>query len=248
MTPGDVVAAYHQVLRDNNFSPDLEIYAKKTREWKRNFHVTPAQYANELSLFKKCQIEDVYIFPNKKQAVVRYRLTDNTCAPYFLVMEDGAWRLDFVTMFQTIKFNFDNQWRFTEIYKNPYIDAFDIWAFDANGFPILMPQYTQQTCKPPYQDPHCYCASSHKKRWGTRIISNDYARVTMVAEICPGSFMDQAGFQFNDIILNWNGLYRPDQYTITDAMDRLVPGQTFKVKIWRNGLVSALLLTAPPSL
>jgi uncharacterized protein len=134
MSPLDVVAAYHQALSQGNASPSLSIYSRATQNMKKSWVVTPAQMRMELSMYQSCQIDKVAVAG--QMAFVRYGVRQRQCAPYFLVKEDGEWKLDFSTMMQVIRFNIDNKWHF-DMGKTPQsiLNEFSDWRFDENGYP-----------------------------------------------------------------------------------------------------------------
>ncbi|MBA4741127.1 MAG: TPM domain-containing protein [Azoarcus sp.] len=135
-SPLETVARYHEALREGNAAPDLPIYSRASRELRGSWTVTPAQMKNELRAYSTCTLDRVVeLEEDQPLAVVRYGVTQRQCAPYFLVYEDDAWRLDFVTMMQSLRFNIDNFWRMEPGAPSPYAKAFSDWRFDDKGFP-----------------------------------------------------------------------------------------------------------------
>ncbi|MCC6758865.1 MAG: TPM domain-containing protein [Candidatus Omnitrophica bacterium] len=136
MSPQQVVDAYHQALAQGNASPDLSIYSRATKDLKRSWVVTPAQMKMELNTYQSCQVDKVSTAQNGQMAFVRYGVRQRQCAPYFLVKEDGEWKLDFSTMMQYIRFNVENKWHFDMSRVSPSVlSAFADWQFDKNGYP-----------------------------------------------------------------------------------------------------------------
>lgn len=137
-SPKQVVAAYLEAMNRRNGDPDLSIYSQETKNMMHSWTVTPAQMDNVAKTFARCdinaeQIEGTY-------AVVRYAAGDRQCSPYFLVLENGAWKLDLTMMQKAIRFNHRNEWHFDAGYaleKSPYGFAFTDWSFDRNGFPYV---------------------------------------------------------------------------------------------------------------
>jgi hypothetical protein len=84
--------------------------------------------------YAKCTHQKTFI-ENNKLSVVRYRQEDRTCAPYFLIFENGGWKLDLTMMQKAIRFNHMNEWHFDRAATHPYGFAFQDWSFDTNGFP-----------------------------------------------------------------------------------------------------------------
>lgn len=133
--PADVVDAYIDAMRQHDASPDLDIYSAATKDMLRNWHVNNAQMDNVVRDHKTCSAPDSYANQAGTHAVVRYGVDERLCNPYFLVMEDGAWRLDLTMMQSGIRFNNKNQWHFVMSAKHPYWFAFADWRIDDNGFP-----------------------------------------------------------------------------------------------------------------
>ncbi len=127
-----VLELYVQAMSERNADPNLSIYTKDTREWKKEWVVTNSQMARSESSIKSCGKGTA--IKSDKLAVIRYNLANRECHPFYFVFEDGAWRMDFLTMMQTIRFNHRNLWL---LYRkdHPYMFAFKDWIFDKNGFP-----------------------------------------------------------------------------------------------------------------
>ncbi|MEZ5838938.1 MAG: TPM domain-containing protein [Hyphomicrobiales bacterium] len=132
LAPEAVVDAYIAAMAAGNTSPDLDIYSRASRAMLANWTVTPAQMDNVVSAHAACPLDRV--LAEGDRAVLRYAASARTCSPYFLVREDGAWRLDFTVMQGTIRFNHRNEWHFTGA-GHGYGFAFRDWRFDRNGFP-----------------------------------------------------------------------------------------------------------------
>jgi len=226
LSPEDVVVAYHKALADKNASPDLDIYSRATQEMKRKWVVTPAQMANELRAYKSCDIDKTVYVGTQKMAVVRFKVDQRKCAPYFMVYEGDAWRLDFKTMMENIRFNIDNDWRFDMQKALPYVDAFDDWSFNKDGYPFPL----------------------RKMRWGLTINTNYRTSVTTVSKIYTGTPAESMGLQVGDVILSWGGYRKPDHKKVVTLMDRAADGEQITVEVMRDGLALAVTLTAPPKL
>lgn len=224
LSPEQVVEAYHTALANGNTSPDLAIYSRATQELKKQWVVTKGQMANELSTYKQCTVDKAVILGTKDRAVVRYKVDDRKCAPYFLVMENGAWRLDFSTMMQSLRFNVSNDWHFDMRSPIPYAEAFQDWSLDANGYPFAQP----------------------KMRWGMTV-STDYNQgVTWISKIYPGTPVASMPLKEMDVILKWDSLERFDHRDIFHSMGELETGKTIQVEIWRDGKQLKLNLVVPP--
>ncbi|MCM2344323.1 MAG: TPM domain-containing protein [Alphaproteobacteria bacterium] len=224
MTPEQVVAAYHFALSKGMKSPDLDIYSANTQALKRKWVVTPAQMKNELNAYRKCKIDKTLYVKDGQRAVVRYKVEQRKCAPYFLVLEDGSWRLDFRTMMENIRFNIDNDWHFDMARPLPYADAFLDWDFNKDGYPF--PQ--------------------RKLRWGLNINTNYRTGITTVHKIFPDTPAVSMGLQEGDVILSWDGIKQPDHKQVTASMDSLEEGKIIVVEVTRDGQPLTVNLKAPP--
>lgn len=134
--PSQVVAAYLSAMEQRNGSPELSIYSEDTKSMMRKWVVTPAQMDNVAKTFAKCRAEAAKVQGDR--AVVRYPVEERPCSPYFLVLENGAWKLDLTMMQKAIRFNHRNEWHFDPNYapgSEPYGFAFSGWRFDRYGFP-----------------------------------------------------------------------------------------------------------------
>lgn len=228
-SPEDVVALYHKALAEGNTAYDLPIYSAATQKLRQSWVVTPAQMKNELTAYKNCKIDKAIILKNGKQAVVRYRIDDRQCSPYFLVMEDGAWRLDFATMMKHIRFGISNSWHFDMKQEIPFAEAFADWKLNHNGYPFPLP----------------------KMRWGINIrtVSDQQGKlITYVEKIYPDTAATSMDLQENDVILSWDGMENPFHKQVADSMGSLEEGTVIKVKVWRNGQELNLNLKAPPKI
>lgn len=132
LSPYQVLGLYAQAMADRNNDPDLSIYAKDTRKWKKDWSVNNTQMANSERGLKICGKGK--LIEGKKLAVIRYSPANRECHPFYFVFEEGAWRMDFLTMMQTIRMNQRNLWHFSRM-DHPYMFAFKDWRFDQNGYP-----------------------------------------------------------------------------------------------------------------
>ncbi len=226
MQPEDVVALYHKALEEGNSAYDLPIYAASTQDMKKTWVVTPAQMKNEFEAYKKCDIDKTIILKEKSLAVVRYKVDQRQCAPYFLRLEGGQWRLDFLTMMYNIKFNVSNEWHLDMNKPWPYGDAFLDWSFNKDG----------------YAFPHT------KMRWGIMTATDQERKVTYVKKIYPDTPAVNMALKENDIILNWDGMDEFDYRKIWYNMDGKEEGQVIKVVVMRDGQKLAVELKAPPKI
>lgn len=224
MSPEQVVAAYHYALEKGMAQPDLDIYSRATVDLRRQWVVTPAQMRNELAAYKKCNIDKTVYMGTRELAVVRYAVDQRKCAPYFLVFEDGAWRLDFVTMMQNIRFNTSNDWRLDMTKVLPYADAFLDWDFNKDGYP-----YPQR-----------------KLRWGINVNTDYRKRITTIHKIFEGTAASAMGLQEGDVIVNWDGIKNPDHKQIVKNMDIVAEGKPMAIQVMRDGTPLTINIKAPP--
>ena len=132
-TPLQVVESYHERMGRRDARSDLALYSSATVSMLRNWVVTPAQMDNVAKTYRACTVDGVH--SRADAAVVRYRVDQRQCAPYFLRREDDAWKLDLATLSSTIRFNHDNEWRFEPPLPGDYAFAFEDWRIDRQGFP-----------------------------------------------------------------------------------------------------------------
>jgi uncharacterized protein len=131
--PLRVVETYHERMARRDARSDLALYSRDTIAMLRNWVVTPAQMDTVVKTYRGCSVDGVRF--RADAAVVRYRVDERRCAPYFLRREDGTWRLDLATSSSAIRFNHENQWRFALPLPADYGFAFEDWRLDGNGFP-----------------------------------------------------------------------------------------------------------------
>jgi uncharacterized protein len=133
LDPLQVVDTYHERMASRDARADLSVYSSDTVAMLRAWVVTPAQMDNVARTYRGCTVDGVHI--RSEAAVVRYRVDQRQCAPYFLRREDGGWKLDLTTLASSIRFNHENQWRFQTPLPDDYAFAFEDWRIDRNGFP-----------------------------------------------------------------------------------------------------------------
>jgi uncharacterized protein len=134
-TPEATVAAYLEAMAARNPNPDLALYSAATRAMLAGWVMTPAQMDTLSRTYRDCAAEPVRLDPTGTRAVIRHPATERRCAPWFLVREDGHWRLDLATASAAIRFGRSNAWHFAAGAAHPYAFAFEDWRFDRNGFP-----------------------------------------------------------------------------------------------------------------
>jgi uncharacterized protein len=134
-TPLETVDAYLDAMRARNGSPDLDLYTEETRGILRDWVVTPAQMDAVARAYARCRAEPVRLDEADGRAVVRYPVAARRCAPWFLVHEEGRWRLDLATAQRALAFGAGNAWHFARGADHAYGFAFADWRLDRNGYP-----------------------------------------------------------------------------------------------------------------
>ncbi len=134
-SPQQILDLYTWTLEQRNANPDLDIYTRATRQWKKTWVVTPAQMNNEFQSLKRCGKGETKIKGN--YAVIRFGppKSKRECNPFFFEKEDGVWRMNFLMLMKAVRFNHRNEWHFDLSTKHPYGFAFTDWSFDRYGFP-----------------------------------------------------------------------------------------------------------------
>lgn len=133
LAPREIVERYLQAMAARDSRPDLAFYSADTTRMLQSWVMTPAQMDNLARTYRTCTMDAVRV--RDGLAVVRYRIDQRACAPYFLTREDGEWKLDLMMLSSAIRFNHNNHWRFQTPISHAYEFAFDDWRFDRNGFP-----------------------------------------------------------------------------------------------------------------
>ncbi len=133
-SPQSVVDAYLKAMADYDANPSLSIYTDASKKMMKSWRVTKGQMRNVYNTYKKCTIDGTKT--RGDYAVVRYNVRQRQCSPYFVRVENGAWKLDLTVMMRGIRFNHKNAWHLDAKKLNPrYIFAFADWKFDKNGYP-----------------------------------------------------------------------------------------------------------------
>jgi uncharacterized protein len=129
----EVVGAYHERMAQRDGRPDLPFYSAATVAMLRNWVLTPAQMDNVVRTYRDCMVDGVRTHGDV--AVVRYRVDQRRCAPYFLRREGQAWKLDLAMLSAAVRFNHENQWHFASSQPDEFSFAFEDWRVDDRGFP-----------------------------------------------------------------------------------------------------------------
>jgi uncharacterized protein len=134
-SPEETLQAYFDAMAAGDIRPDLPIYSAATRRMLKGWVMTPAQMDNVVRAYRGCRTDRSEPNQAGNRAVIRYRIADRACAPFFFRVEGGRWRLDLTMMQSAIRFGRSNAWRFADGPPADYAFAFTDWAFDGNGFP-----------------------------------------------------------------------------------------------------------------
>ena len=134
--PIETVTAYHRAMARHDGRVDLDIYSEDTVKMLENWTVTTSQMDSVASEATQCHIDKSVI--SGDLAVVRYKVRERQCAPYFLIKEYGIWKLNLTMMQKAIRFNHRDQWHFdlnNPSAMQPYKFAFTDWRLDKHGYP-----------------------------------------------------------------------------------------------------------------
>lgn len=224
-SPAQVVELYLHAMKERLGSPDLPIYSDSTKRMMANWTVTPAQMDNVANTYARCPVEGVKVGggPYAAYAVVRYDIDDRQCSPYFLVQENGGWKLDLTMMQRAMGFNHKNEWHFRGAVPAEYAFAFNDWNFDQHGFPHQAP----------------------KLRWAVTATSapDGWTYVTWVGE---ASAAEKMGLQVGDRVLKWENIERPFHTEISKRLSDVGEGDLVTVIVNRGGQDITLRMKAPP--
>lgn len=226
-TPNEVVDSYLAAMKARNSNPDLPIFSEDSKQMMRSWVVTPAQMDMLSGTYAKCKLEKTIISEQRGRAVVRYYSPDRLCSPFFLVKENGNWKLDLTMMQKAIRFNHMNQWHFDMNAKHDYEFAFVDWSFDKNGYP-----------------------TAKKLRWGMswQSFSEPTSKqlFSVVTWVKKDSFAEKTGLKVGDIILKWNDSALPDFSTIQKLIDMADEGTPYSITLQRGTAQVTLTGKSPP--
>jgi uncharacterized protein len=137
-TPSETLDAYLAALEARRAGPDLALYSRETQAMRPPPALTPAQMAQVARSHRACGGRETWIGgPDNARAVIRYAPEQRQCAPWFLVREDGAWRLDLAAGQRALAFDEQRHWRLAEREAAGYGFGFTDWRFDDQGVPII---------------------------------------------------------------------------------------------------------------
>lgn len=137
--PLATVQAYLAAMKARDARPELPIYSAESQKMLAGWTVTRAQMDNLARTYQDCPPPETRLLAGSARAVVRYPVGERRCAPWFLVQEDGAWRLDLTMLQRAVRFNHRNEWHLAAGVSHEYGEAFTDWRFDGNGFPHPAP-------------------------------------------------------------------------------------------------------------
>jgi uncharacterized protein len=134
-SPEETLQAYFAAMAERETRTDLPIYSSATQRMLKGWVMTPAQMDNVVRAYRGCRTDRSLANRFGNRAVIRYRVSDRACSPWFFRVEGGRWRLDLTMMQSAIRFGRNNAWRFAAGPPADYAFAFNDWVFDSNGFP-----------------------------------------------------------------------------------------------------------------
>jgi uncharacterized protein len=137
-TPTATIDAYLAALEVRRAGPDLALYSRATQTAGTRPALTPAQMEEIARTHRACAGRETWIGgPDNARAVVRYSPERRQCAPWFLVRENGAWRLDLAAAQRALAFDEQRHWRLADRDAAGYGFGFTDWRFDDQGVPIV---------------------------------------------------------------------------------------------------------------
>lgn len=221
-SPETALQAYLQAMADRNADPDLSIYSDASRAMLQKWVVTPAQMDSIVKAYRNCHAEAAKYNDEQSLAVIRYPVSERSCAPWFFERQGDRWQLDLTGAQRYVRFGRDNSWHFDwrVLADHPYRFAFADWGFDNRGFPQAM-------------------------RWNLTVASDEEGTV-WVERTGAGSAAEAFGFLANDTLLRWNGEELHHHRQVMRAMQAAEPDSTVTVDIVRNGQTLTLEGKAPP--
>jgi uncharacterized protein len=134
-TPEATLNVYFELMGERNGAPDHDLYTPETQAMLRRWVMTPAQMDTLVKFYRRCQADPARLDASGHRAVIRYRIKDRACSPWFFAKSDAGWQLDLIAMQQAIRFGRNNEWHLAPGADQTYAFAFSDWTFDAHGFP-----------------------------------------------------------------------------------------------------------------
>lgn len=138
-SPQDIINLMFEKTRHRVSDWTLPIFASSTRSQLRDHKATVAQMDNGVRVYNVCGKPQVLYDKSGYFAVARYRPDQRLCAPWFLIKEDGIWRLDILAHAYGLRNNFSNEWFFDGTTNDnpmiyPYWFAFKDWYITKKGY------------------------------------------------------------------------------------------------------------------
>lgn len=138
-SPQDVINLMFEKTRHRITDWTLPIFASSTRSQLRDRKATVAQMDNGVRVYDACGKPTIQLDRSGYFAVARYRPDQRLCAPWFLMKEDGIWRLDILAHAYGLRNNFSNEWFFDGTTHDnpmiyPYWFAFNDWYITKKGY------------------------------------------------------------------------------------------------------------------
>ena len=221
-----VVLEYHKTLLLRNAASDLSLFSEGTKASFKQIPRTIPQIDAAWRIYKDCRVYKNNVLTNGL-GVVLFDITQRQCAPYFLVQENGVWKLDLATRNNHIHYNARNEWYLDMKKPLLYADGLLDWSFNKDGLPLPM----------------------KKMRWGLLVQTDHEAHVTYIKKVydnTPASI--NLPFQVLDVILEWDGMASPSAEKVIENMNKAAAGQKIHVLFWRNGQKLSSDIQAPPAL
>lgn len=139
LSPQDIINLLFEKTRHRVIDWTLPIFTAATRGQLRDRKATVAQMDNGVRVYDACGKPQILFDKADRFAVARYRPDQRLCAPWFLMKEDGIWRLDILAHAYGLRNNFSNEWFFDGTTHDnplirPYWFAFDDWYFTKDGY------------------------------------------------------------------------------------------------------------------
>lgn len=124
-SPTDTVTTYLAAMAAHEGSPDLDLYTDGSRERMGGRSMGRGPMDTLVRTYGACPAPEAR--EQGDYAVVAHPGEDGRCSPWFLERgADGLWRLDFVAMGESIRFDDHNRWRIADRPAlGPYAFAFD---------------------------------------------------------------------------------------------------------------------------
>lgn len=139
LSPQDMINLLFEKTRHRVIDWTLPIFTAATRSQLRDRKATVAQMDNGVRVYDACGKPQILFDKSGYFAVARYRPEQRLCAPWFLMKENGIWRLDILAHAYGLRNSFSNEWFFDGTTHDnpmiyPYWFAFSDWYITKNGY------------------------------------------------------------------------------------------------------------------